>query len=611
MYRFVAFSWNSQDMAKTAAARRLARLLLSTSPDWQCALDTPGLRVFHAPQPGGACSAYVLKRDAGVILGKLFAGEIDEDRIATDPTIDDKESKLIVESQGRRLGERYWGHYVAFLRNLGGERRFILRDPTSGLPCFLTNAAGIDVILSDMEDCVRLKLTPFSVDWGHLTAFFLHCRLVTRTTGFNEVTELYGGERATIEYDSARTRMTRSFYWNPVDVYEADMIENPDEARAALRAAILHCVNSWASGYESIVHELSGGLDSSIIAASCARASARPGILCFHYFTEMSEGDERPYARAAANRTGFELIERTCSVSESTLESQLDTARVATPAQLGFVPQTELLKRRLVAERHAGAVFSGQGGDQLFQQNRDKLIAAEYVQRHGVRPRLLSVIAETSRLTEQSIWSVLGATVGNRLLRQSFDPYTSYYKAPPILTDAARTSLSPNDYTHPWVENARWLPSSKISQVFNIVDCQSCYSDLCPYAEQVHPLISQPIIERSLQIPSYVLAHRGRARGLVREAFEPDLPAEIIHRYSKGGTTSYFNRMLVENAAFLRAFLLDGVLVSEGVLDRCELEKQLSERELVRGNELISILNAARAEAWLSNWADVRQRTAA
>lgn len=610
MYRFIALSWNSRDLAKTAAAQRLGRLLLSTSTDWHCVLDTPGLRVFHAPQPGGACHAYVLKQQTGVVLGRLFNSSPNEDSIPTDPAFDDKESRLIVESHGRRLVERYWGHYIAFLRASDGERRFVLRDPTGALSCCLTKAAGIDVILSDMEECVRLELTPFSVDWDHLTAYFLNCRLITRTTGFKEVAQLYAGECIAIEDDGEVTRMNRSFFWDPTSIYDPHTIEEPADARAALRGVIRHCINAWASCYDSIVHELSGGLDSSIVAACLAQASTHRNVLCFHYFTEMSEGDERPYARAAAHSAGCELIESEARVSESTLESLLNRSRVVSPAVLGFLSAPALLKQRLVAERHAGAVFSGQGGDHLFQQGGDKLLAAEYIHRHGLRPQLLNVIADTSRLTKQSIWSVLSAAIGYGLLGRQIDPY-AVYKTPSFLSEDACARLGPRAFTHPWVDNASRLPASKVTQVFHIVDCQMFYLQPCPYAEQIHPLISQPIIERCLQIPNYVLAHRGRSRGLVREAFETDVPAKIIHRYSKGGTTSYFNRILVENAAFVREFLLDGKLVREGLLNRLALEKELSEKELVLGTGLVPLLNAVRAEAWLNSWADVRQRTAA
>lgn len=610
MYRFVAFCWNTTDLTKSTMAQRLSHTLRSTSSDWQRVFQTPGLIVFHAPQAGGACHAYYLKQQAGVVLGKLFDSEVAENCVSSEPEFGDKETNLLIESRGRRLVERYWGHYVAFLRSWDGDARFILRDPTGGLPCFLTNAAGINVILSDMEDFVRLKLANFSVDWDHLTAFFLHSRLITSTTGLREVSQLCAGECAVIEDDSEGTRIRRSFYWNPADVCEVQTIEDPDEARASLRGIVRHCVRAWSLCYDSIIHKLSGGLDSSIVASCLANASAHSNVVCFHFFTESPEGDERLYARAAADRAGYELVERLVSTSERTLQSQLNPVRLATPAVQGFLPASELLKQALVTERHAGAVFSGQGGDHLFQHAKSKLIAAEYAHRRGVGPQLINVINETSRLTSESVWSVLGTAISYGMLRRSFDPYAGL-EAPSILTDEARASLTPDAYRHPWVKDADRLPASKTQQVFYLVDCQTFYLQFCPNAEQVHPLISQPIIERCLQIPTYVLAHRGRARGLVREAFEADVPSNIINRQSKAGTTGYFNRLLTENAAFLRPFLLDGALASEGLLNRLELEKQLSQRELIRGAQLQAILNAARAEAWLRNWAKVRQRTAA
>lgn len=611
MYRFVAFSWNAKNPEKSAATQRLAHLLVSSSPSWQCVLDTPGLRVFHAPHPGGACHAYVLKHNAGVVLGKLFSGSLNEDRNTVDLTFDDKGSALLIESQGRRLVDEYWGHYVAFLRTADGGRRFVLRDPTGGLPCYTTNANGIDIFLCDIADSVRLNLPPFSINWNHLTSFFLYSRLVTRTTGFVEVTQLLGGECLAIEYNDIRANITRSFYWNPVEICESACIEDVAQAREVLRTAIRHCVIAWGSSYKSILHQLSGGLDSSIVATCLGSARVCPNILCFHFFTKLAGGDERPYARAAAHHADLELIERECPVSERSLENQLERSMAASPALVGFLPASELFKRRLAAERRAGATFSGQGGDHLFQQRRSAMIAAEYAHRHGLRPELLRIARDTSRMTRQSIWSVTHGAVGSGLLRWAFDPYADIVRESPILSNNARASVSPEDYVHPWVADGTRLPASKMQQIFDVVDCQVFYLVPRPYSEQVHPLISQPIVERCLRIPSYVLTYRGRPRGLVRDAFEGDMPAKIIDRYSKGGTTSYFNEMLVENADFLRELLLDGHLVRERVLDRRKLEDQVSERELILGKQMVPLLNAARAETWLSNWANVRRRTAA
>ena len=93
MYRYIAFSWNAKDPARTAAAQRLTRLLLSTAADWQSVLDVPGLRVFHAPHAGGACHAYVLKRDGGVVLGQLLPAPLFGELVFKDPAQKDASEK--------------------------------------------------------------------------------------------------------------------------------------------------------------------------------------------------------------------------------------------------------------------------------------------------------------------------------------------------------------------------------------------------------------------------------------------------------------------------------------------------------------------------------------
>jgi asparagine synthase (glutamine-hydrolysing) len=374
-----------------------------------------------------------------------------------------------------------------------------------------------------------------------------------------------------------------------------------------LREAIRSCVGAWASCYDEVVHELSGGLDSTIVLACLCDVMSPANILCLNFFTETPEGDERSYARAAAALVGCQLVEAQWSVSDQTLESRLDRSRLATPAVLGLVGNSLTLRERLVLERGAGALFTGRGGDHLFQQDKSAYIAADYARNRGIRPGLVQVVNDTSRLTKCSVWSVFATAVRYGLRATAFDPYTAL-KLPPILTADARDALTPEDYRHPWVDEAARLPACKVQQIFDIVDCQPFAQMPCPYPELIHPLISQPIIERCLQIPSYILAQGGRERGLVREAFRSDIPTSIFSRESKGGTTGYFNRMLAENLSFLRELLLEGLLVREGIVSRSVMERELSDRALMRGNELASVIKAMRAEAWIRNWAGMCKR---
>jgi asparagine synthase (glutamine-hydrolysing) len=132
------------------------------------------------------------------------------------------------------------------------------------------------------------------------------------------------------------------------------------------------------------------------------------------------------------------------------------------------------------------------------------------------------------------------------------------------------------------------------------------------YADIVHPLISQPIIELCLQIPCYVLTYGGIDRALVREAFEGVVPNDIVARTTKGGTAGYFNSLLLRNRTFLRDFLLGGLLVTEGLLDKRKTEVALSESSLIRDPQLLfPILDAVRAEVWLRTWIGAERKAAA
>ncbi|HUF07957.1 MAG TPA: asparagine synthase-related protein [Rhodothermales bacterium] len=203
-------------------------------------------------------------------------------------------------------------------------------------------------------------------------------------------------------------------------------------------------------------------------------------------------------------------------------------------------------------------------------------------------------------MSDQSIWSILNDAYRYGLLRFRYDPYDSF-EAPSILAAEARAASS-DVYIHPWICMAERVPASKIKFIFDLVDTQLFY--LRPYApaDQIHPLISQPIVECCLRIPSYEMALDGVSRGLVRRAFRDALPAKVADRRSKGTTTSYFNQLLLKHLPDARELLLEGRLVQARVLDRPVLEKQLSEHSLIRGGGFRSVLDAVRAEAWLRAW---------
>lgn len=594
MYRFVAFHWDSHDAGKSLEVDQLADNLCADSPSWELVLDHPGLRILHRRTANSAYQSYALHQHAGVVLGRVFAADCG----LVGPTFREPETTSIVQSRGRFFVEHYWGHYVMFLRGCTAEGLHIVRDPTGGLPCYMLTRAGLRLFLSDVRDLVTLRLGNLSINWPHVASYFIHNRQITEATGLSDVHLLAAGQCLSLIGEDRQIKETRQFYWNPREILDGARRTSEHHHRE-LRRVIQGCVTAWSSCYSNVVHELSGGLDSSIVAAAL-RAAGQAEVKCFHFFTDIAAGDEREYARSVAAKLKYQLMETKVTASQRSFKAQLSDVRLATPTLVGFLPESETAKRQLVESEAAGAVFSGQGGDHLFQHGKNNLTAAESLQRQGIGASFLHSVLNASRTSNQSVWSILNDACRYGLLHLRYDPYDSF-EAPSILAADARVASS-SAYVHPWVCMAQRVPASKIKFIFDLVDTQLFY--LRPYAaaDQIHPLISQPVVECCLRIPSYEMALGGVSRGLVRTAFRDALPAKVVDRRSKGTTTSYFNQLLLKHLPEVRELLLDGRLVQARVLDRTVLEEQLSERSLVQGEQFRSVLDAVRAEAWLRAW---------
>src|SRR3546814_15687375 len=75
--------------------------------------------------------------------------------------------------------------------------------------------------------------------------------------------------------------------------------------------------------------------------------------------------------------------------------------------------------------------------------------------------------------------------------------------------------------------------------------CSSDLIELYPRstaAPQITPLLSQPIVELCLSIPTWQWVRGGRDRAVARAAVADLLPALIAQRRTKGGQTGFLRR---------------------------------------------------------------------
>lgn len=601
MFRYMAFAWNEAHSAPAAVAQLLASRLQLAARQWTSALELPGLKVFYADKRTGSSEPLALPRSAGVILGTLFEPCNEEDRPRRKQSFSAAETDRILSTGACSLSSDFWGRYVAFAHDAAQRKTYILRDPTGGLPCLHATYRDVQLFFSSAEDCASLCLLDLSVHWEFIARHLSSDNPCTHNTAIREISTVLAGERAQIQ----QGHLTRSFAWNPLQIAQSNVIDNSNVAALELRRAAKACTHAWASCFRGgVLHSLSGGLDSSIVLGCLRDVDDLPTVTCLNYHSSGAGGDERYFARLAAQHARCPLIEWERD-NAMRLEDLQTMERTAAPGRLLNWLQVSRREARLAGEICADAIFSGCGGDELFYRTGGMLGAADYLLLRGVNRRFIEVALDTAHLENCSLW---------RVIREAFNRRRVQHRAHPrMYSSADRKLIAPgiracahdfDEATHPLLAASTDAPPGKWWHAFSLATPPEYYDPLAlpSHPERVQPLMSQPLIELCLRIPTYVLASKGWDRAVARQAFSDDVPREILRRRTKQGMQENIGDILTRNIDTARELLLDGHLVGERLLDRTSIETALADNSTPDNSTVHEIFDHISTEVWLRSW---------
>lgn len=599
MYRFLALLWNAQDQSSAQEAQRWTTLARLKKEEWECGLDVPGACVFHLRPQAGGLRAYPLPSDQGVVLGRLFDRATEGEARVTD--ISPTSANQIIASAGRSLVDNYWGAYVAFLVDQKRHLQHVVRDCSGKLPCFRAEVGRMTVFFSSLDDLVALVGRRFRINIKYLATFLVADDVRIRETALDGVHELLAGDCWT-----QTERGNKQFaIWNPAEVHGRGTLDEYDTGVCAVRNTAQHCIDNWASVHKSILHRLSGGLDSAIVLGCLTRSPAHPRIACINRFTRKPGEDERNFARVAATAAHVQLVESEWHSGETLLDSKVFDAPLLTKPSVQSLLLHDVSFTNALANRHnAEATWTGQGGDHLFLQTGSPLIAADFIRERGFGRGLSCVVHDVARLTRTSYWSILRNAWLHGKVRRRGRPEPLFDRAATLL----RCDAIPDDFDsfvqHPWIDDIVDLPKGKQLQVSMLADLinRPWPTVQLEVAPEHHPLIAQPLMELCIRIPTYVLVRGGRNRALARDAFADVLPREIFRRQGKGESTSYMTRFLRDHKSFLQQLLLDGFLVRERLVAREIIERYVSLGQPMGSMQLFPILACVAAEIWVRSW---------
>jgi asparagine synthase (glutamine-hydrolysing) len=562
----------------------LSQRLLTDSQSWQAVVSKAGLSILVLRSPFGCYAAHSLG-DGGSVLGVMFDRSNPEKSSARALLgfFSDAESARIVRSGGRRLVENYWGRYVAFLCDPFGPSKWVLRDPVGDILCYRARVRGLDVYFSFLPDFLKLRALPLSVNRDHLGVRVITGNAWAEESALKEIECVHPGQ--CIEH--VGNRVSRKYYWHPLAIASLPAIEKQETAATEVGSTAKACANAWASLHTDAIHILSGGLDSSIVLSCIAAAPSRP--------------DERVYARLAAAHSGVELeeVERQPTLDLEALFKSIPIVGPVCTVMRGL--EVQPLVAQFAQARGATAVFSGDGGDMVFFRGWPQLAVIDYAHCHGLRLELVRQALGAAYPAQLSVGRLLLDAVKHGVLGRpwSLTPFIfDHYR---LITDEVVQSAWQVDFLNPWNVPAGSLPPGKRLHAFS-VSRPSLFRDPLPDTAEldfINPLMSQPLLELCLRIPTYLHATCGKDRAIARAAFAADLPAEVVQRTWKGSADRHLRDMLVNNIAKVRELLLDGELIKEGILDRKRLAGALSLAPTRDASHVTEIFGYLSTEVWL------------
>ncbi|WP_447759766.1 asparagine synthase-related protein [Sphingopyxis panaciterrae] len=523
--------------------------------------------------------------DRGFIVGALFRREVPATRV-TD--LDPAERQRIVKTGGSALLADYWGGYVALLIGDDGTHS-VLRDPSGMMPCYMRRDAGGVALASEMTALAARG--GGVVDYAALARMFAGIDVIGRRTGIAGIEELFPGEQLTVTPSGSHIEQG----WSPWDHVRPPARMDFAAAAAALRATLMDCIGAWTTCFDKILIGISGGLDSSIVAA--ALGPRTPGLRCLTMVEPGTDGDERRYAEALVRKLGVRLDAPIYDLDA------VDVARpvlphLPLPFALHFFHAIEAEHRRL--GEPVDAFFSGNGGDNIFCGLRSAVPLADRLLAHGIRPGLVQTARDLADLTGSGMAAVVAKgwdrvrrrKVGHRVRRDLSG-----------LGPAGRVAAMEDGDSHPWLSAPpRTLPG-KAAHVAMLARAQKSI-ELYPRScapPQISPLLSQPIVELCLSIPTWYWVRGGRDRAVARAAFEGLLPDLIIERRTKGSPSGFIRRVFDAQGMAAIAMLRRGRLVEAGLIDPDWL-KRAGEGVWQDDGRDHRILAFAAAEAWVRWW---------
>ena len=507
-----------------------AGIALLTSDDTAVAIGNRRLAIID-PSPAGHQPMH--DADAGTAI--VFNGMIYNYRelraeltAAGERFVSDCDTEVVLKAYGR-----FGAGCVRRLRGMfafavwDGPRRelFLARDRLGIKPLYYAQPTGGFLFASQVKALLETGRVPARLSSAGIASYMAYGAVSEPLTAIDGVFALPAGHTATLRGNALTLRR----YWSPPDVRSTEMSRG--EAARELRARLEDSVRSHLVADAPLGVFLSGGVDSSLLAALAARET--PHVRTVSVAFDDAAYSEAPYQEMVARHIGSEHVRLTLRPDD--LLGWRRDAFIAMDQ-----PTFDGINTYVVSHAAASAglkvALSGLGADELFD-GYGYVSRVRELDRVRRLPPLVGTIAAGASVVamRNRNWEKMSAWLSGRAGGSSYDLLRRLFLDHEA---AGLLATAPNGA----------LPRAAVIDATGDVHAQISALDLANYTKNVllrdtdamsmaHsvevrvPYLDDPLVEWVLSLPGEL---KTGGKGLLVEATRDLLPPEIFARRKQG-----------------------------------------------------------------------------
>ena len=452
----------------------------------------------------------------------------------------------LYEEEGERCVERLRGMFSFAIWDARDRSLTLARDRVGKKPAHYALADGALVFGSEIKSLLLHPAVKREVSPEAIAAYLTFGYVPDPQTAFKGVYKLPPGHTLTFKDGRVRTRCYWNFNYRGESVAAAQ--PSADEYVERLRELLAESVRVRLESEAPLGAFLSGGIDSSAVAALMAREAGRR-IKTFSIGFGEAEFDELRYARITANLLGADHHEFVVTPDLCGLAEEIIWHHDEPFADVSSIP-TYLMSK--MAREHVTVVLSGDGGDEVFggyeryviDRRREKFEMIPSFLRRGLLLRL-------SRAMPPGAYGKRYLGVNSRDAGPRYVSLISHFDMEDrksLLSEdflAALNGYSPESaferiFEEP-VSSARLDRQMYLDGKTNLPGDILVKVDRMSMAHSIEarsPLLDHRLIEFAQTIPASLKLARTNGRWeskyILKRAVEGLIPDEIIHRPKQG-----------------------------------------------------------------------------